>query len=126
MAALRLWQARVDAELITQGYPFMAGPQGQLLYLIDPGGTPEAVLAQRSTPKGTPPGGIETLIRSGALIREPDEDATLRLSDLGQRGLRAHRAASELADDELRENLPESHARTYFDLIGLLQDSPKN
>ncbi len=125
MAALRLWQARVDAELIAQGFAFMAGAQGQLLYLIDPGGTPEAKLTDQTALESPIADSIDALIRSGALIREPDENATLRLSDLGQRGLRAHRAATEHADEDLRANLPEGHAQNYFDLIGLLQDPTK-
>lgn len=124
MAALRLWQARVDAELITQGYPFMAGAQGQLLYLIDMGGTPQSVLSERADAAQQVPEGIDALIRSGALIREPDDQATLRLTDLGKRGLQASRQAIERAESKFSESLSPEHAENYQTLIRLLQNHP--
>lgn len=122
MAALRLWQARVDAELITEGFSFMAGAQGQLLQLIDHGGTPQSQLTERAGAAQQIPESIESLIRFGALIRESDAQATLRLTDLGKRGLHANREAIRRAESKFSDSLSPEHSESYQTLIRLLQD----
>jgi len=125
MAALRLWQASIDAELISAGFAFMADAQGQLLHLIGPGSTPEAELETHSFPLSELAAALESLIRSGALIRETDPARTLRLTDLGQRGLRAQKQAIENSKPAFSDSLSESRSKNFHELIHLLQDHPE-
>ena len=125
MAALRLWQARVDAELNAQGFDFMAGAQGQVLHLIDPGGTPKDVVAARSRFGVDISPWIAALIRSGALVQEDDTQETLRITDLGQRGMRASQVALQRAERHVEGNLSPGHSDSVRSLVNLLLDLPQ-
>lgn len=124
MAALRLWQARVDSELTAAGFAFMTGPQGQILHMIAPGGTPEADLRQQDSFGVDITPWIESLIRGGALIRENDPAQTLRVSDLGQRGIRAGQLAVRQAEQQFEDSLAPAHADSFREVIRLLQNQP--
>ncbi len=126
MAAVRLCQARIDAELNAEGFAFMAGAQGQILHLIDPGGTPENITAKRSKFNVDIAPLIDALIRSGAVVRENDKSATLRITDLGQRGVRASQVAVQGAECQFEESLHSGHSKSFHDLIHLLLDQPGN